>query len=221
MPAASAVTSLPSTISQMECPHRWTCRLPSRLRLPAVPPAWRRTSLSASCSAMARWGWAKRRRLLPSAARPRPRRCSSRWREARAPDHRVRMCAACDDSVPSCRRSVPDEPAARAGCELALLDAYLRQHRMPMWSYFGGQATQLKSDQQFTAGDVPHAIASAQAAYRRGFTSLKIRSGADPGRGCRASERAIPQSADRARSRSTDLSLVLDANGGTAPSRHS
>jgi len=37
----------------------------------------------------------------------------------------------------------PDEPAARAGCELALLDALLRQHRLPMWSFFGGQTRTL------------------------------------------------------------------------------
>jgi L-alanine-DL-glutamate epimerase-like enolase superfamily enzyme len=110
----------------------------------------------------------------------------------------------------------PDEPAARAGCELALLDAFLRQHRMPMWGYFGGQATHLVSDLTITAGDIAHAVASAQAAVRRGFTTLKIKVGAlspvEDAERLIALYRGLPGS--RTTPRSTELSLVLDANGG-------
>lgn len=110
----------------------------------------------------------------------------------------------------------PDEPAARAGCELALLDAFLRQHRMPMWGYFGGQATHLVSDLTITAGDIAHAVASAQAAVRRGFTTLKIKVGAlssvEDAERLIALYRGLP--AGRTLPHGTELSLVLDANGG-------
>ncbi len=109
----------------------------------------------------------------------------------------------------------PDEPAARAGCELALSDAFLRQHRMPMWSYFGGQATQLITDLTITAGDTAHAVASAQAALGRGFATLKIKVGAQSA--VEDAERviAVYRSAALGRtSRGSELSLVLDANGG-------
>lgn len=109
----------------------------------------------------------------------------------------------------------PDEPAARAGCEIALLDAYLRQHRLPMWAYFGGQATQVVSDLTITAGDLAHAVSSAQAAIQRGFTTLKIKVGAlspvEDAERVIALHRSLP--AGRG-SRGSELSLILDANGG-------
>ena len=209
---ASAVTALPSTISQMEC-------LP--LDLPLTEPfAIAGGAPSVAQNILVRVvlcdGTVGLGEAAPFAAVSGETQASTllALREARArivgQDVRsLRRLSAILSEV------CPDEPAARAGCELALLDAYLRQHRMPMWSYFGGQATQLKSDLTITAGDVPHAIASAQAAYRRGFTSLKIKVGAqtpaEDAERVSALYRSLPIGRDP---RSTDLSLVLDANGG-------
>jgi len=108
----------------------------------------------------------------------------------------------------------PDEPAARAGCELGLLDALLRQHHLPMWSFFGGQTKTLVSDLTITAGDTAHAIAATQAALLRGFSTLKIKVGA--GSVAADAERVIAiQRQTQARGGTgASVQLVLDANGG-------
>jgi len=108
----------------------------------------------------------------------------------------------------------PDEPAARAGCELALLDALLRQHRLPMWSFFGGQTRTLLSDLTITAGDTAHAVAATQAALSRGFATLKIKVGA--GSVAADAERVIAMHrVVTARGpAASGVQFVLDANGG-------
>lgn len=113
----------------------------------------------------------------------------------------------------------PDEPAARAGCELALLDAFLRQHRLPMWSFFGGQGQSLRTDLTITAGDTAHAVAATHAALRRGFATLKIKVGA--GSVAADAERvlSIHRVVQAQRHATEGVQLVLDANGGYSASQ--
>lgn len=108
----------------------------------------------------------------------------------------------------------PDEPAARAGCEIAILDALLRQHQLPMWSFFGGQTQTLLTDLTITARDTPHAVAATQAALSRGFVTLKIKVGvgsvpADVER-VLAMHRVVQARGHAA----SGVQFVLDANGG-------
>jgi L-Ala-D/L-Glu epimerase len=101
----------------------------------------------------------------------------------------------------------PKEPAARCGIEIALLDALARHHRMPLWSFFGGAGTALETDLTVTAGDVPHAVASARAAVERGMKVLKVKVGALSPEADVLRLAAIREVAPHAR-------LFADANGG-------
>lgn len=107
----------------------------------------------------------------------------------------------------------PDEPAARAGLEQALLDASLRQRGTPMWSYFGGHGTTLQTDLTIPAGDSGHAIAATRAALSRGFTTLKIKVGALSPAEDAERVTAIHRTASEA-SPNAPVRLYLDANGG-------
>jgi L-alanine-DL-glutamate epimerase-like enolase superfamily enzyme len=101
----------------------------------------------------------------------------------------------------------PGQPAARCAVEQALLDAWLRHHGLPMWSYFGGSGTELETDMTITLSSREHAIASALAIKERGIRDFKVKVGA----GSLGAEverlRAIHQAVPEAR-------LLLDANGG-------
>jgi len=102
-----------------------------------------------------------------------------------------------------------EEPAARFSIEQALLDALLRHHRMPMWTYFGGHGSELVTDLTIPAGDRAHAANAAASAVARGFSVLKVKVGS-PQAGVAedvARLRYIHQAAPAAR-------LILDANGG-------
>lgn len=100
-----------------------------------------------------------------------------------------------------------EEPAARCALEQALLDALLRHHHMPMWTYFGGHATELETDITITAGDRLHASRAAAAAAAQGFGTLKVKVG-----GATPAEDA--ERLRQIRAAAPTLQLVLDANGG-------
>ena len=98
-------------------------------------------------------------------------------------------------------------PAARAGLEMALLDALARHHRVPLYVLLGGAGTVLEIDMTVTAGDVPHARASAKAILARGISTLKVKVGALSPDQDAARMVAIHEVAPKAR-------LFADANGG-------
>ncbi len=98
-------------------------------------------------------------------------------------------------------------PAARAGLEMAVLDALARHHRVPLYVLLGGAGTSLEIDMTVTAGDVPHAAESARAILSRGITTLKVKVGALTPAEDAARMVAIHEVAPRAR-------LFADANGG-------
>jgi L-Ala-D/L-Glu epimerase len=98
-------------------------------------------------------------------------------------------------------------PAARAGVEMALLDALCRHHRVPLSVFLGGAGHTLDIDMTVTAGDVAHAVASTRAILKRGIHTLKVKVGALDPEADAARLVAIHQEAPKAR-------LFADANGG-------
>ncbi|MCE9668815.1 dipeptide epimerase [Myxococcus stipitatus] len=102
---------------------------------------------------------------------------------------------------------LPLAPAARAGVEMAMLDALARHHRVPLSVLFGGAGTTLDIDMTVTAGDVTHAAQSARAILGRGISTLKVKVGALAPDEDAARMVAIHQVAPQAR-------LFADANGG-------
>ncbi len=104
-----------------------------------------------------------------------------------------------------------DAPAARAGLEMALFDAWARQWRLPLWQHFGGALTRLTTDLTIPLM-LPDAAADlAQAAWADGFRSLKIKVGAAGGPAedltrIEAIVRAVP-----------GVRLRIDANQAFAP----
>jgi L-alanine-DL-glutamate epimerase-like enolase superfamily enzyme len=95
---------------------------------------------------------------------------------------------------------------------MAVLDAWTRHLRMPLWAFFGGRGTELQTDMTITAGDARHAAEAARAIVARGIHTLKVKVGA-----CAPEEDAerllaVHHAAPAAK-------LVADANGGYEPER--
>ena len=76
-------------------------------------------------------------------------------------------------------RLLPDAPAARAGLEMALYDAWARRRGLALWQFFGGMQTVLTTDLTIPIVPPAEAGALAEAAFRDGFRHLKIKVG-DP-----------------------------------------
>jgi L-alanine-DL-glutamate epimerase-like enolase superfamily enzyme len=75
-------------------------------------------------------------------------------------------------------RHFPGEPAARCALEMAVLDALLQHHHMPLWSFFGGASSSLETDMTITAGDCAHASHSARAVLAHDINIIKVKLGA-------------------------------------------
>ncbi len=103
--------------------------------------------------------------------------------------------------------ALPGEAAARCAIEMALLDALLRWHRMPMWAYFGGSGTTLHTDMTVTAGNREHAAAAARAIAGRGIMMIKVKVAAGAPEEDAERLAAIHQAVPGA-------GLLADANGG-------
>lgn len=104
-----------------------------------------------------------------------------------------------------------EQHAARCGLEQALLDAYLRQAGLPMWSYFGGSGTELHTDMTITIGDVEHAARAARAIARRGMHDVKLKVG---GPGVSIAEEV--ERVEAVVAAAPGLRLCLDGNGAYA-----
>ena len=72
-----------------------------------------------------------------------------------------------------------DAPAARAGLEMALYDAWARHWHLPLWQHFGGARTRVTTDLTIPLVTPEEGAALAGAAWADGFRSLKIKVG-DP-----------------------------------------
>jgi len=104
-----------------------------------------------------------------------------------------------------------DAPAARAGLEMALYDAWARHWRLPLWQHFGGARLRVTTDLTIPLVAQDEAAALAQAAWADGFRSLKIKVGDPEGHPAdlariAAVVRAVP-----------GVRLRVDANQGFSP----
>ncbi|MBI4347879.1 MAG: dipeptide epimerase [Elusimicrobia bacterium] len=101
--------------------------------------------------------------------------------------------------------------AARAGLEMAALDAWARHARFPLWTYFGGAEALLHTDVTVAIVGPKAAASAARRISRMGIGTIKIKIGKDVESDV---ERvlAVVGAAPRAR-------LILDANQGYTPAQ--
>jgi len=117
----------------------------------------------------------------------------------------------CDISDPfaMCRALKPvldGNHAALAALEMAVLDAFTRSLRIPLWRLFGDRPARLATDITIVIGSVAEAEAGAEDYYGRGFRAFKIKVGRDADLDLKrvlAVAKRAPHSA-----------LILDANQG-------
>lgn len=102
-------------------------------------------------------------------------------------------------------------PAARAGVEMALADAWGKSWQMPLWQHFGGAQKTLITDLTIPLVTPPQAGELAQDAWREGFRALKVKVGDAQGHDADIARIvAIVHAAPRAR-------LRIDANQAFTP----
>ncbi|MBF0388164.1 MAG: dipeptide epimerase [Candidatus Omnitrophica bacterium] len=70
--------------------------------------------------------------------------------------------------------------AALAAFEMAVLDAFTRSMKIPLWSLFGAHPVKLATDITIVIGSLAEAAAGVKAFAARGFRSFKIKVGRDP-----------------------------------------
>lgn len=74
----------------------------------------------------------------------------------------------------------PAHPAARCGLETALLDAYCRARRMPMWQLWGSADVRAReTDITIPIATLDHTVALARGWYEKGFRLFKMKVGKD------------------------------------------
>lgn len=104
------------------------------------------------------------------------------------------------------RRLLQATPSALAAVEMALLDAWTRTAKLPLWSFFGGSETRVRTDITIVTGTVAQAGQAAAQALTQGFDVLKLKIGGVP----------RPTDVDRvvaAAERHPRARFILDANG--------
>ncbi len=106
---------------------------------------------------------------------------------------------------------LPNAPAARAGLEMALLDAWARGQSRSLWAHFGGALLRLTTDVTIPLVAPAEAARLARAAWADGFRALKLKVGDADG-----------PDADLARLAAVaamlpDVRLRIDANQAFAP----
>lgn len=97
--------------------------------------------------------------------------------------------------------------SARCALETAVLDALTRHMRLPLWSFFGGVATELVTDMTVTTGTTERAVAATRAIVARGMRTIKVKIGGASLAEDVARVTAIHNAAP-------DCGLILDGNGG-------
>jgi o-succinylbenzoate synthase len=102
----------------------------------------------------------------------------------------------------------PDQPAARCGLEMAILDALARTLAVPLWAWAGGAAVGAAVTTDITIPIVSQerTLALASKWYERGFRRIKTKVGLD----AESDIRRITAVAERY----PDLEFILDANQG-------
>lgn len=72
---------------------------------------------------------------------------------------------------------LPSEPTARSAVEMALLDGLTQSWGIPLWIYFGGAVTEVRTDLTIPISSVAESGELARAAAGLGYRSLKIKVG--------------------------------------------
>ncbi len=75
--------------------------------------------------------------------------------------------------------ALPDDPSARAGLEIAAVDAFCKLYDMPMYRFFGGALSEVETDVTIPITPPDHARELAKEAAAKGFNSLKVKVGSD------------------------------------------
>ncbi|AKT41984.1 dipeptide epimerase [Chondromyces crocatus] len=105
------------------------------------------------------------------------------------------------------RDKIPHAGAARCALETAMLDALTRRAGMPLWAFFGGMETSLRTDITIPTGTAEHAENAARRHAAAGFTTLKLKVG---GNDLDTDLERIASIAAAA----PGCELILDGNGG-------
>src|SRR5215472_5708779 len=69
------------------------------------------------------------------------------------------------------------QATARAGMEMALLDAFTRSYAIPLYVFFGGSGTSVETDMSIPMVMPEHGYDLAKDIFARGITSIKIKVG--------------------------------------------
>ncbi|EYF04340.1 dipeptide epimerase [Chondromyces apiculatus] len=105
------------------------------------------------------------------------------------------------------KAAIPEAGAARCAIETAVLDALTRRAKVPLWAFFGGVETALRTDITITTGTEEHARQAASRHAATGFDMLKIKIGGSTQEADLARIAAVTAAAP-------ECALILDANGG-------
>lgn len=106
--------------------------------------------------------------------------------------------------------ALPHRPTTRSAVEMALLDALTRSWGVPLWTYFGGAVTEVRSDLTIPITEPENAGELSARAAALGYRSLKIKVGGPDRDADFRRVLAVSQAAPGA-------GIRLDANQGFAP----
>jgi len=98
------------------------------------------------------------------------------------------------------------QATARAGMEMALLDALTRSYGIPLYIFFGGASASIETDMSIPLVTPEHGYELAKDIVARGITSIKIKVG--------GSIRDDVARVEAIREAAAGLGLTLDANQG-------
>lgn len=98
------------------------------------------------------------------------------------------------------------QATARAGIEMAILDALTHSYSIPLYIFFGGTGTTVETDMSIPMVTPEHAYELAKDIVARGITSIKIKVGGDL--------RDDVARVEAVREAAPGLGLTLDANQG-------
>jgi L-Ala-D/L-Glu epimerase len=107
-------------------------------------------------------------------------------------------------------RAVRDNHAAKMAIDIALHDLAARRQNLPLVRHLGGSATRVETDVTLSAGEIDGLREAAAARVKDGFTTLKLKVGADAA-GDLARIAAVRDAAG------PGVTVRLDANQGWTP----
>jgi len=74
-------------------------------------------------------------------------------------------------------RELALNPCAIAAAETALIDAFCRWQKIPMWRFFGEKCIVIKSDITIVLGTLKESETTAKKYFRQGFRAFKVKIG--------------------------------------------